>query len=301
MDVEIANQVAGGHDFSVLGMFLRASLVVKLVMAGLVFASVLCWAIVFEKFAVIARTRRAIERFETLFWSGKSLDEIYVAATRGRPVGTAALFIAAMDEWRRSQSAQAGGHLASLVQRIEKVMEVELQRQTEMLERRLLVLATVGSISPFVGLFGTVWGIMNSFQAIAISKNTNLAVVAPGLAEALFATALGLLAAIPAVIFYNKFSHDVARLSARMENFIERHTFRGRDAGAAHRLHGGRPHAHRGRAHRAAENEGETAAGRKGAGHRHRQGRRNGLPPGNGDRPGNSGGEDPRHCGERLR
>ena len=129
-----------------------------------------------------------------------------------------------MDEWRRSQSAQAGGHLASLVQRIEKVMEVELQRQTEMLERRLLVLATVGSISPFVGLFGTVWGIMNSFQAIAISKNTNLAVVAPGLAEALFATALGLLAAIPAVIFYNKFSHDVARLSARMENFIDEFT-----------------------------------------------------------------------------
>ncbi len=224
MDVEIANQVAGGHDFSVLGMFLRASLVVKLVMAGLVFASVLCWAIVFEKFAVIARMRRAMDRFETLFWSGKSLDEIYVAATHGRPVGTAALFVAAMDEWRRSQSAQAGGHLASLVQRIEKVMEVELQRQTEMLERRLLVLATVGSISPFVGLFGTVWGIMNSFQAIAISKNTNLAVVAPGLAEALFATALGLLAAIPAVIFYNKFSHDVARLSARMENFIDEFT-----------------------------------------------------------------------------
>ncbi len=223
MEVEIANQVSA-QDFSVLSMFMRASLVVKLVMLGLVAASVLCWAIVFEKFAVIARTRRAIERFEELFWSGQSLDEIYAIAAQGPRIGTAALFLAAMDEWRRSQAAAARAGVASLVQRIEKVMDVELQREMARLEQRLLVLATVGSVSPFIGLFGTVWGIMNSFQAIAISKNTNLAVVAPGLAEALFATALGLLAAIPAVIFYNKFSHDIGRLGTRMENFIEEFT-----------------------------------------------------------------------------
>ncbi|HHN73105.1 MAG TPA: protein TolQ [Thermopetrobacter sp.] len=223
MEVEIANQV-GAQDFSILAMFLRASLVVKLVMIGLAAASVLCWAIVFEKFAVLGRTRRAIDRFEELFWSGQSLDEIYAVAAQGPRAGTAALFLAAMDEWRRSQQAAARAGVASLVQRIEKVMDVELQRETARLEQRLLVLATVGSVSPFIGLFGTVWGIMNSFQAIAVSKNTNLAVVAPGLAEALFATALGLLAAIPAVIFYNKFSHDISRLGTRMENFIEEFT-----------------------------------------------------------------------------
>ncbi len=222
MDVEIATQVAAAHDFSLLAMFLRASLVVKLVMGGLVLASVLCWAIVFEKLFSLARMKRALARFESLFWSGQSLDDIYMAVARGARSGSAALFMAAMDEWRRSHNPTA--HIASLVQRIEKVMDVELQRQLDGLERRLLVLATVGSIAPFVGLFGTVWGIMNSFQAIAVSKNTNLAVVAPGLAEALFATALGLLAAIPAVIFYNKFSHDVSRLGSRMENFIEEFT-----------------------------------------------------------------------------
>ncbi len=224
MDVEIAQGLAGQQDFSILAMFLRATLMVKIVMGGLVVASILCWAIVFEKIFAIGRVRMAIARFDKLFWSGKSLDEIYAAVAHGPKVGSAALFMAAMDEWRRSQAATARAGVSSLVQRIEKVMDVELQRQTEKLERRLLVLATVGSVSPFIGLFGTVWGIMNSFQAIAISKNTNLAVVAPGLAEALFATALGLLAAIPAVIFYNKFSHDISRLGSRMENFIEEFT-----------------------------------------------------------------------------
>jgi len=192
-------------------------------MTGLIIASVVCWAIIFEKIFAVARMRRALNGFEKLFWSGKSLDEIYMAASRGPRIGEAALFMAAMDEWRRSAGAVHGG-VGSLVQRIEKIMDVELQRQTERLEKRLLVLATVGSVSPFVGLFGTVWGIMNSFQAIAVSKNTNLAVVAPGLAEALFATALGLLAAIPAVIFYNKLSHDISRLGSRMENFIDEFT-----------------------------------------------------------------------------
>ncbi len=221
MEAQVAHQLAA-QDFSMLGMFLRATLVVKLVMLGLVTASVVCWAVVFEKFATVRRMRRAIDWFEKIFWSGRTLPEIQALAQQRGADGTAALFLAAMQEWQRSQGQQGGA--ASLLQRLEKIMDVELQRQSLKMERRLLILATVGAIAPFVGLFGTVWGIMNSFQAIAISKNTNLAVVAPGLAEALFATALGLLAAIPAVIFYNKFSHDISRLATRMENFIEEFT-----------------------------------------------------------------------------
>ena len=223
MEAQVAHQLAA-QDFSMLGMFLQATLVVKLVMLGLVVASVVCWAVVFEKFATVRRMRRAIDWFEQLFWSGRTLPEIQAMAQQQGKVGTAALFLAAMEEWQRSQAQGHASGAASLLQRLEKIMDVELQRQTLSMERWLLVLATVGSIAPFVGLFGTVWGIMNSFQAIAISKNTNLAVVAPGLAEALFATALGLLAAIPAVIFYNKFSHDISRLATRMENFIEEFT-----------------------------------------------------------------------------
>ncbi len=221
METQVAQHLAT-QDYSLWGMFWQATLVVKLVMIGLVIASVLCWAVVFEKLALLRRARRALDRFEKLFWSGRTLDEIQALAAQQPRQGTAALFLAAMEEWQRGQGATTGA--ASLLQRLEKIMDVELQRQTLALERRLLILATVGSIAPFVGLFGTVWGIMNSFQAIAISRNTNLAVVAPGLAEALFATALGLLAAIPAVIFYNKFSHDVSRLASRMENFIEEFT-----------------------------------------------------------------------------
>ncbi len=229
MEAEIAQQISA-QDFSLLGMFLRATLVVKLVMLGLIAASVACWAVVFEKFVSVRRMRSAIDWFEKLFWSGRTLPEIQALAAQQGRRGTAALFLAAMEEWQRStqaQQAQAAAlpnNPATLLQRLERIMDVELQRQTLGMERRLLILATVGSIAPFVGLFGTVWGIMNSFQAIAISKNTNLAVVAPGLAEALFATALGLLAAIPAVIFYNKFSHDISRLATRMENFIEEFT-----------------------------------------------------------------------------
>ena len=226
MEAEVAQQLSA-QDFSLLGMFLRATLVVKLVMLGLIAASILCWAVVFEKFVTVRRMRAAIDDFEKLFWSGHTLPEIQAQAMQGGRRGTAALFLAAMEEWQRStrmQQQQAPGNPATLLQRLEKIMDVELQRQTLHMEKRLLILATVGSIAPFVGLFGTVWGIMNSFQAIAISKNTNLAVVAPGLAEALLATALALLAAIPAVVFYNKFSHDVSRLATRMENFIEEFT-----------------------------------------------------------------------------
>lgn len=207
-------------DFSFFGLFLQAHIIVKLVMIGLLVASVWSWAIVFEKWFLIRRTHRLTDKFEKVFWSGQSLEELYRSLVHKPNHAMASLFVAAMREWKRSHE---GGvrPLPGLQARIEKVMNVTITREMERLENRLLFLATVGSTAPFIGLFGTVWGIMTSFQAIAASKNTNLAVVAPGIAEALFATALGLLAAIPAVIFYNKFSNELARHATRLEGFAD--------------------------------------------------------------------------------
>jgi biopolymer transport protein TolQ len=208
------------HDFSFLALFLQAHIVVKIVMVGLVLASVWGWAVIIEKFIVYARTRRETDEFERLFWSGQSLDELYTMISPRRNTALAALFVSAMREWRRSIEATPKP-LAGVQKRIERVMDVAINREIDRLERRLLFLATVGSTAPFIGLFGTVWGIMTSFQSIAASKNTSLAVVAPGIAEALFATALGLLAAIPAVIFYNKYSAEAGRLAQRFESFSD--------------------------------------------------------------------------------
>ncbi len=207
-------------DISILGLFWKADWVVKLVMVGLLAASVGVWAIAIDKFILYARTRQAMKHFETVFWSGQSLEDLYRALSARPTNSMASLFVAAMREWKRSFE---GPHpaVASLQMRLEKVMDVTIQREVERLERWLLVLATVGSASPFVGLFGTVWGIMNSFQAIAVSKNTSLAVVAPGIAEALLATAIGLVAAIPATIFYNKFSSEVNKQTTRLEGFAD--------------------------------------------------------------------------------
>ena len=166
------------------------------------------------------RTRRAMDRFEQAFWSGQSLEELYQALSARPAHSMAALFVAAMREWKRSFEGQTRS-FAGLQTRIEKVMDVTIAREIERLERRLLVLATVGSAGPFIGLFGTVWGIMTSFQSIAASKNTSLAVVAPGIAEALFATAIGLVAAIPATIFYNKFVSEVNQQAQRLEGFAD--------------------------------------------------------------------------------
>ena len=215
---KLAPGAAGG--FSFLELFLQAHPVVKLVMIGLLLASVWAWAIIIEKIFAFRRARREADRFEQMFWSGQSLDELYTGLSHGRTISMAALFVAAMREWKRSVEGNIRA-LGGIQMRVEKVMDVTISREMELLDRRLLFLATVGSIAPFVGLFGTVWGIMTSFQAIAISKNTNLAVVAPGIAEALFATALGLLAAIPAVVFYNKFAADSSRLSQRLEAFAD--------------------------------------------------------------------------------
>lgn len=206
--------------FSFLELFLQAHVVVQAVMVGLLLASVWSWAIIIEKLFAFRRARIEADRFEQLFWSGQSLDELYATLSRGKTIAIAALFVAAMREWKRSVEGQIRA-LGGIQMRVEKVMDVTTSREMERLDRRLLFLATVGSTAPFVGLFGTVWGIMNSFQAIAVSKNTNLAVVAPGIAEALFATALGLLAAIPAVVFYNKFQADSARISHRLEAFAD--------------------------------------------------------------------------------
>ena len=211
---------AAGGGFSFLELFLQAHPVVKLVMIGLLLASVWAWAIIIEKLFAFRRARREADRFEQMFWSGQSLDELYTGLSHDRTVSMAALFVAAMREWKRSVEGNIRA-LGGIQMRVEKVMDVTISREMEQLDRRLLFLATVGSIAPFVGLFGTVWGIMTSFQAIAISKNTNLAVVAPGIAEALFATALGLLAAIPAVVFYNKFAADSSRLAQRLEAFAD--------------------------------------------------------------------------------
>lgn len=207
-------------DVSLISLFWQAHFVVKAVMMGLLACSVWVWAIAIDKMFLYSRTNRAMDRFEQAFWSGQSIDELYRALASKPTQSMAALFVAAMREWKRSFESNSRS-FAGLQMRIDKVMSVSIAREVERLDRRLLVLATVGSASPFVGLFGTVWGIMSSFQSIAASKNTSLAVVAPGIAEALFATAIGLIAAIPATIFYNKFTSEVSRQAQRLEGFAD--------------------------------------------------------------------------------
>jgi biopolymer transport protein TolQ len=211
---------APGPDFSLLSLFFQAHFVVKCVIIGLLLASVWSWAIIIDKTVLYARVRKQMDRFEKVFWSGQSLEELYRSLSGRSPTAMASVFVAAMREWKRSFEAGARSPLG-LQTRIDKVLDVAIDRETSRLEGRLLFLATVGSAGPFVGLFGTVWGIMTSFQAIAASKNTALAVVAPGIAEALLATALGLLAAIPAVIAYNKLSNDASKISQRLEGFAD--------------------------------------------------------------------------------
>ena len=201
-------------------LFWNSIWVVKLVMGGLLVCSVWVWAIAVDKTLLFNRIRRAGDQFEQSFWSGQSLEELYKSLAPSPGHSTGALFVAAMNEWKRSFEGNIRS-FAGLQMRIEKVMNVTIAREIEHMERRLLVLATVGSAGPFVGLFGTVTGIMTSFQSIAATQNTSLAVVAPGIAEALFATAIGLVAAIPATIFYNKFTVEVNRQTQRLEGFAD--------------------------------------------------------------------------------
>jgi biopolymer transport protein TolQ len=219
-NMETANLAAATADVSLWSLFMQAGFVVKLVMLGLIGASVWTWAMVVDKVVSFARARRQSDSFEQIFWSGQSLEELYRTLSERPTSGMATIFVAAMREWKKSFERGARSPIG-LQMRIDRAMDVTLARESEALEARLSSLATIGSAAPFVGLFGTVVGIMTSFQGIAASKSTNLAVVAPGIAEALLATAIGLVAAIPAVIAYNKFSGDAGKLVSRMEGFAD--------------------------------------------------------------------------------
>ncbi len=222
MEPVVTEAVQAATDMSMWGLFMQADIIVKLVMVMLLLASFWCWAIIIDKVLRLRSLSAKADVFEEHFWSGGSLEELYDRISNRPADPMAAIFVAAMREWRRAATKGNVDRAAvrvSLPQRIDKVMNVTLGRELEQVEARIGFLATVGSTAPFVGLFGTVWGIMNSFSHIAASKNTSLAVVAPGIAEALFATALGLVAAIPAVIAYNKISSDLDRYAKRLENF----------------------------------------------------------------------------------
>ena len=228
MEQEVVKEVLhGSANLSLWGLFLQADIVVKLVMLILLLASIWCWTIIIEKLFLSRKELKLADNFENEFWSGTSLDDIYDDISKDNSLKSegaiSRVFSSAMQEWRRANSSglvsKGDNFKASLAQRIDRGMGVAITREVGRLERGMTFLASIGSVAPFIGLFGTVWGIMNSFSAIAASKNTSLAVVAPGIAEALFATALGLLAAIPAVAAYNKFSNDIEKVTLRLENF----------------------------------------------------------------------------------
>ncbi len=214
---------AVSNSLSPITLFERADLLVKVVLLLLLVASLWSWTIIVNKWLVLGTLRRRAAKFEKTFWSGLSLDELYQQFSQRTDHPMAAVFVAALREWRR---AFEGGNLKEsqvpgVKDRIDKAMSVTILRETDGIERQLGFLATVGATAPFVGLFGTVWGIMNSFTAIAARHDTTLAVVAPGIAEALFATAMGLLAAIPAVIFYNRFVNEIGRYANRLDAFAD--------------------------------------------------------------------------------
>ena len=214
------------HNFSMYGMFMQADWIVKIVMVLLLLASFWCWAIIIEKWYLFRNIKNKAARFESDFWSSDALDKFYEKSKKRANHPMAIIFVAAMEEWFRSKttggtssmSAPQGLRL-SLRERIVQVMQVARNRELEQIESGLSFLATTGASAPFIGLFGTVWGIMNSFNSIAASKNTSLVAVAPGIAEALFATAIGLFAAIPAVIAYNKFSNEMNNFANKLEDF----------------------------------------------------------------------------------
>ncbi|MDG2312889.1 MAG: protein TolQ [Alphaproteobacteria bacterium] len=232
MDPNIIDAVAvsGGAiatDFSVWALFLRSDIIIKLVMVVLFVASFWSWTIIIDKWLRVRRLEKEAKRFEESFWSGGSLDELYESFGASPRDPMSAVFASAMTEWRRSTErglSTTSELRAGLQDRIERAMDVTLGREMERLERYMVFLASAGATAPFIGLFGTVWGIMNSFQAIAVAKDTSLAVIAPGLAEALFTTAMGLIVAIPAVAAYNKFSTDMNRYAQRLDGFAAEFT-----------------------------------------------------------------------------
>jgi len=210
----------GGIDFSLAAMFTRATLVVQAVTVLLVLASFWSWAIIVDKLIAFARLRREARMFEDAFWSGQPLDALYDRIGAKPRSAAERVFVAGMNEWRRSFD-KGGALIPGARDRIDRALDVALARESDGLGARLTFLATVGSIAPYVGLFGTVWGIMTAFEQISIQQNTNLSTVAPGIAEALVTTAIGLIAAVPAVIFYNKLTGDAQRIAGRLEGFAD--------------------------------------------------------------------------------
>jgi len=221
MEQEIATQVVGlggATDFSLWQLFLRADFVVKSVILILIASSIFSWALILDKYRLFKRIDKSTKLFEDKFWKSKSAETFYKNIPDKTDDPLAQIFRSAMEELIKTRSKTSAVQSA----RVQRVVEVSIDKQSKNIEKNFTYLATVGSTAPFIGLFGTVWGIMNSFQSIAISRNTSLAIVAPGIAEALFATALGLLAAIPAVIAYNKFNSDSQRYLSRVDNFCKR-------------------------------------------------------------------------------
>ncbi len=219
MEADITSQAVGlasNTDFSILSLFLRADIIVKSVIVILIACSIYSWAIIFDKIRLFRKINKSAEEFEEKFWKSKSAETFYnsLPSTTNDPM--AQVFKNSMQTVMKSRSK------SNLTERMMNVLDANIEKQMNIVDKNYTFLATVGSTAPFIGLFGTVWGIMNSFQSIAISRNTSLAIVAPGIAEALFATALGLLAAIPAVIAYNKFSNDSKKYSQKLENFSKR-------------------------------------------------------------------------------
>jgi len=221
MEQEVATQVVGlggSTDFSLIQLFIRADFVVKSVIIILIAASIFSWALIIDKFRLFKRIEKSTSSFEDKFWKSRSAESFYNSLTNRDKDPIANIFQSAMTELIKTKSKSSS--VQSM--RVTRVIEISADKEIKLIEKHFTFLATVGSTAPFIGLFGTVWGIMNSFQSIAISRNTSLAIVAPGIAEALFATALGLLAAIPAVVAYNKFNSDSKKYMARIENFSKR-------------------------------------------------------------------------------
>ena len=219
METDITTQAVGlasNTDFSILKLFIRADFIVKSVIIILLASSIYSWAIIFEKIKMFRKINKSTEEFENKFWKSKSAESFYNNLPANMDDPMANVFKSSMEVMLKSRKS------SNLNEKMSRMLEINVEQQMEKIDKSYTFLATVGSTAPFIGLFGTVWGIMNSFQSIAISRNTSLAIVAPGIAEALFATALGLLAAIPAVVAYNKFNSDSKKYSARIENFSKR-------------------------------------------------------------------------------
>ena len=219
MEADISTQAVGlasNTDFSIISLFIRADFIVKSVIIILIVSSVYSWAIIFEKIKMFKKISKSTKEFENKFWKSKSAETFYNNLPDNFEDPMANVFRNSMEVMLKSKRT------SNLNEKMSRMLEINLEQQMEKIEKSYTFLATVGSTAPFIGLFGTVWGIMNSFQSIAISRNTSLAIVAPGIAEALFATALGLLAAIPAVIAFNKFNSDSRKYSQKLENFSKR-------------------------------------------------------------------------------